>query len=486
MKLGKLLALVALCAVGFGTPGNAEPSKTAKSEQANQPEVRAVWASTLAPCMNSPEEIRELVAATRRANLNTIIAQVRHRGITYYNSSIEPRAAAIRNKPDFDPLAELLKEAHDTSGGQQRLDVYAWFNVFALGKLDKLDIAATAPLYRNQADWRSRETTGSIADFMDAGLPEVQDYLISVVAECVGKYDVDGVNFDYIRYPEKEAGYHPRAIERFNKLSGRMGGQPESKDPAWAQFRRDQVTNFVRRAAVTVWQTRPNALVTMDAIGFGGPPQKGFSDSSPYKQVFQDWNGWLRGGWMDVICRMGYKSEALPKSAADFRGWADFSRKLQDACPGQYVTVGIGGYMNTLEGTLTQYLEAQKRKLGTSLFSYNRPLKTSEETKLLGPKSPFWDELAGKVYTAQAPPVRPEWRKKFGVVAGFALDESGHPLDGVRISLKGKGLETKSDGSGFFAFAKLLPGKYEIAAPGSSINKKSVEVKAGQVVVLNK
>jgi uncharacterized lipoprotein YddW (UPF0748 family) len=448
-------------------------------------EIRAVWASTLQPCMNSPEEIRALVATARRAGLNTIIAQVRHRGVTWYNSDLEPRAPAIRMNPGFDPLATLLREARDTTGGQPRIAVIAWFNVFRLGSMEPDDTPASATPAARYRDWLSRTTSGTQSDFLDPAIPEVQDFLIHMVDECLTRYDVDGINLDYIRYPEEDVGYHPCAIARFRALTGNLDALADRNNPGWNDFRRAQVTAFVRRCAVTVWARRPGALMTVDATAFGGPPADGdFSRSSPYRQVMQDWAGWARDGWVDAVIRMGYKRESVPAQAKQFRDWADFSLQLQREAHGPIVTLGIGGYLNDLCATLAQYREAQARSLGTSLFSYWRPLRDSAETRQFGPYSPLWDALRSTIYPTHAPLPRPDWRRQIAVIAGIAHSADGTPLDGITVRLTADRCPdqtTHTDGSGFYAFSRLAAGTYTVSAPGASPATRTVTVKPGDV-----
>jgi uncharacterized lipoprotein YddW (UPF0748 family) len=474
-----LLTLSAILCIVRPSPCQTAPDAATTAPQA---EVRAVWASTLSPCMNSPEEIRELVAAVRKAHLNTIIAQVRHRGVVYYKSKHESRAPSIRGGAGFDPLAALLADAHNTSGGAARLAVHAWFNVFKLGSVDKNSTTGLGEARARFHEWLSLSPAGEVQDFLDPAIPEVQDHLIALVAECVRDYDVDGINLDFIRYPESEAGYHPRAIERFNRLAKRTG-KPDPKDKEWNDFRRAQITAFVRRCAATAWSIRPDAMLSVDAIGFGGP-RPNFADTAPYQQVHQDWAGWLREGDIDLVARMGYKRETNTTQALHFRGWARFSRELQGACPGRFVTVGIGGYLNPLDETLAQYRVARDLGLGTSLFSYHRPIVEADTTKEFGPASPFWAALARDIYPAFVPAPRPEWRKRVAMLAGVVRDAAGKPADGATISLKGTARSTTADGSGFFAITMLAPGGATISAPATSLDGRTVELKAGKVTML--
>ncbi|MFH0794645.1 MAG: family 10 glycosylhydrolase [bacterium] len=452
-----------------------------------KPRVRAVWVSVLGPGLRSPQEIRDMVDAARRANFNVIVAQVRRSGATYFNSTLEPRDPILKDQPDFDPLAFLLKEARDTTGGKKPLQVHAWFNAFAVGSQKDLLDAKPAPLIVTHPDWFTQNATGEAQTSLDPGVPDVQDHVIALIEECLKKYDVDGVNLDFIRYFGQDMGYNPVALERFHRLTGR-NDTPTSRDAQWSDFRREQVTNFVRRCGVSVRTLRPDAMFSVDAVGFGRPPLKDFSDTSGYITVFQDWAGWAENGDVDLVLRMGYKRESVEVQARDFRGWADFTRSVMDRSDGRLLTAGIGGYFNKQSDMLNQYREAQKRGLGTCIFSYNRPTQeSSDDTSLTAHKAPAWDAIGKEIYPVWVPAPRPVWRNSRACVAGFAKDASGKVVDGGKITLEGAGLKTRSvnlalcDGSGFFAFVDVDPGAYTIRAAGTSVDGKKVSAGPGVV-----
>ena len=66
---------------------------------------------------------------------------------------------------------------------------------------------------------------------LDPGSPDVQQYLTSIIRELVTNYAIDGINFDYIRYVQTDAGYPADAsyakssLARFQALEG-YGGTP--------------------------------------------------------------------------------------------------------------------------------------------------------------------------------------------------------------------------------------------------------------------
>jgi len=70
----------------------------------DRPEVRAVWWMP-STGIRSPAETAELVAAAKRAHLNTLIVQVRRRGDALYLKGVEPPVDDPAYDPAFDALA---------------------------------------------------------------------------------------------------------------------------------------------------------------------------------------------------------------------------------------------------------------------------------------------------------------------------------------------------------------------------------------------
>src|SRR5215467_13029252 len=94
------------------TPGTLDP-----------PELRAVWVDAFHDGFKTPEQVDDLVAWARRANLNALFVQVRRRGDAFYLKSFEPRSEDPDLAPGFDALQYLITRAHQ---GPQRLQVHAW------------------------------------------------------------------------------------------------------------------------------------------------------------------------------------------------------------------------------------------------------------------------------------------------------------------------------------------------------------------------
>lgn len=246
-------------------------------------------------------------------------------GDAYYNSSIEPRAANISGRPDYDPLAYIIQKAHEAG-----IEVHAWLNTFRIwGSKDyPKDPNHIVNLH---PEWLTRTSSGSLAGteglFLDPGVPGVQDYTYNVFMDVVKKYDIDGIHMDYIRYPGKDFGYAAPAVEQFNMETGRTS-VPANDDPLWQQWRRDQVTALVRRIYKGVNSIKPDVKVTAATVPWGDCSSD-FSSTSAYSRVYQDWCEWMEEGILDANIPMNYKKESNQRNAREYRNWLNGFKRWQ-------------------------------------------------------------------------------------------------------------------------------------------------------------
>src|SRR2546428_8569898 len=116
-----------------------------------------------------------------------------------------------------------------------------------------------------------------------------------------------GLNFDRARYPDPPLGagpadnawgYNPVALDRFQGATGRTD-RPLPNDPQWSQWRRDQITNIVRKVWVEAYAVKPNLRISADTITYGDGPQGyggAWTQTRPYRETLQDWRGRGEGG----------------------------------------------------------------------------------------------------------------------------------------------------------------------------------------------
>jgi len=134
--------------------------------------------------------------------------------------------------------------------------------------------------------------------------PENRKLEVESMVEVVRKYDVDGIHFDYIRYPGGDSCFCNGCRERFEKAIGaKVKNWPsdvrsdETLNDKWLDFRRDQITQTV--AAVAEEARKVRAGVKISAAVFRNWP-------ADRDSVGQDWKLWCEKGYLDFVCPMDY------------------------------------------------------------------------------------------------------------------------------------------------------------------------------------
>lgn len=291
-------------------------------------EVRAVWITTAAGLdwpkstnrVEQQRSLRQIVADLKAAHFNTIIFQARARGDAYYRSKYEPWAenltGSLGKDPGWDPLDFLLQEAHATG-----LEVHAWFNVYKIRGPGS--VGESVPLHpaRRFASW-VRDVDGE--GWVDPGVPEVRDYLVRVALDLIRHYDVDGINFDFIRYPGKN---FPDA-ESFRRYGNGM-----NKD----DWRRSNIDRFV-----TAFYD--SAMIIKPMLKVGSAPLGVFDSGNgwgAYFSYYQDSQGWLKKRKHDYLSPQLYWSLGASKENPDF---AELLRSWKKNSYGRQLWAGVGAY----------------------------------------------------------------------------------------------------------------------------------------------
>lgn len=290
-------------------------------------EFRAVWLTTYAgldwPKSYTTEEqkssLLEILDRLYEDNFNAVIFQVRSRGDAFYQSSFEPWAreltGVIGTDPGWDPLAFLIEHAHDRG-----IEVHAWFNVYKVwgGIPIPYDLVPAHILDRHPGwgqlyggEW-----------WLDPGEPGVHTFLMKVALDLIERYPVDGIHFDHIRYPGRD--FDDEVTYR------RFGGEQDIHD-----WRRDNITNFVREFYRNATAIRPNLKIGSAPMGvYKSVP--GFSGSTAYMDYYQDPEKWLREGIHDYIVPQVYWNVAHnPKFDIVMHDWKNRGH-------GRHVYGGIG------------------------------------------------------------------------------------------------------------------------------------------------
>lgn len=405
MPLDLLLSLFLLAA---GQPGPASPPPRAQ--------VRALW--VVRKSITSESAIEKLVADAKAAGINTLIVQARGRGDAFYRSRFEPRSVELKDQPEsFDPLGSVLQKAHRAG-----IKVHAWVNTHLLCDINELP-TDPAHIYQKHPEWlgvprkaaselyaldpqdpRYRERIVKVSRenmteleglYTCPAHPAVKDHLTRVFLDIVENYDVDGIHFDYVRYPSPDFSYSRIALDRFRATiepglteEDRVTAAALSRSrpllyvelypQAWDRFRREQITELVERIAAAARSKKPRLLVSAAVFA---------NDEDAYSRRYQDWKTWLERGLLDIVCPMAYTpdTEVWKRQIAIARGFS-FGRQLW---------AGIGTYRQTPEDAIEKIRLARRMGAdGVVLFSYGQLVTPSE----WAPAGDYLEQIARQAF----------------------------------------------------------------------------------------
>jgi uncharacterized lipoprotein YddW (UPF0748 family) len=388
------------------------------------PETRALW--VVRHSLSSPEAVKELVRRARENGFTDLVVQVRGRGDAYYTSSLEPRAEDLAQQPsNFDPLALTIDEAHRVG-----IKVHAWINIYLVANIETLPRSKDHLVYRHpgwigiprglaaelyRVDPQSPEYLNRIVEytrdnrndlegiFVSPANPEVKENIYSIWMDVTEKYKVDGLHFDYVRYPNPQFDYSRASLDRFRFVvektldlaSREFLAREVANDPliyattypdSFAQFQRDQVSDLVSRIYQGVKKIKPDAVISAAVFA---------NDRDAARSRFQDWKTWLERGWLDVVCPMVYTTDTEV-----------FRNQLLNALnnsAGKQVWGGIGAFKQTAESSLEKIqVTRQLNADGFIIFSYDSSIQVSA----LNPQGDYLERMKEALKTSSSASAR--------------------------------------------------------------------------------
>lgn len=450
-------------------------------------EFRGIWVDTWHQGILSAAQVTTLVNTVGGANYNAIIPEVRKCGDAYYNSAYEPRATNIVGST-FDPLADLIAKAHAAG-----VEVHPWIVTYRIWNTS-WGAAPANHVWTLHPEWALTSSSGATSESgyynLDPGVPGAQDYISDLVMDIVGKYDIDGFEFDYIRYPGTEWGYNPITVQRF---TDEFGSAPptSSSDPnwdAWCDYRRQQVTDLVKKCYLNILASKPHVTVAVDSVAWmGGDPHTDYESTQQYSGVFQDARRWMQEHVVDSNRLMNYKREHDTAQALDYDLWTDWLAIQQDDT-GRTGMEGQANYLNSITNSVHQMQVAREVGLGLVNYSYAVTNKDAE------PAANFFSGIQTNLFTTKVPTPDMPWKTAptTGIIFGNVTDAS-HPKDPIYqdwiykadVSVNGPVTRsTTTDATGTYGFLDLPVGTYSVTVSKSRFAPQviaGVTITAGQV-----
>jgi uncharacterized lipoprotein YddW (UPF0748 family) len=354
------------------------------------PQYRAFFVDTYNTALTTAADISGVISRAQAANANVLIAQVRRRGDAWYLDTSEPTADGVAFADGFDPLRELLAQAHAAG-----IQVHAWVVLGAIWSQLTLPASPVhvftqhgfngAGLVPGRANWLTRTlqpdgvmtSAGGYrfgSDFwLDFGHPDAAAYTATLVGQLVAGYDIDGLHLDRLQYPDPtntntappgasfqssagaSVGYNEVSLARYRHRYGLANDAlpPAAEDPTWSDWRRAQVTAVMRRIYVEAIAAKPQIQVSAGLVASGNAPigDDQWLATDAASHAYQDWRAWMEEGIVDLGVPLNFRPEHQPAQAEAFNQWLSWTRAHLYA---RTAIMGLGAYQNAIEGTLRQ------------------------------------------------------------------------------------------------------------------------------------
>ena len=268
---------------------------------------RGVWCR---PVEDSPEAIDKTLDKIKLAGINTVYLETFFHGYTIYPSQVMVEYGFSKQNTkfnSFDPLKVWVEKAHNKG-----IKVYTWVETFYVGTSGSGPILSVKPEWANiqLVNANKTELKPSTLEpgafFLDPANPEAREFIVKITSEMARYYDIDGINLDYIRYPNSLPehfpdylsstwGYTDYARSEFKQIHGQDPLELTPDDKLWSKwikYRQEKVNAMVREVYSKVKRVKPS--ISLSAVVFPDIDKASV-------QKLQDWMCWVDGGYIDVL-----------------------------------------------------------------------------------------------------------------------------------------------------------------------------------------
>lgn len=198
-------------------------------------------------------------------------------------------------------------------------------------------------------EWYDVTNTGEEREeiFFSPANTEYRKVFTDYVRYIITNYDIDGLQLDYIRYPQfyngVDAGYDEATIKLFEEKTGngedvvKEIGKKLTQHPKWNiwwEFKTKLINSWVEEIYGIATELRPDIYVSAAVAA---------SDSVGY--YCQDPDAWVKGGYIDGIYVMSYAEEINETTA---------NKPLASRGDNSYLVMGCGAYLSISNKSLIE------------------------------------------------------------------------------------------------------------------------------------
>ena len=261
----------------------AQPSK--------EGEFRAFWCHSAYGVKGLTWE--ESIARLQANGFTAIMPNMLWGGVAYYPSEVLPVAAGVAEKGDQMALCVAACQKHG-------IQIHVWKVDWNLGQ----EAPAAFVQKMREAGRLQRSWDGVEQPWLCPSNPDNQALEREALLEVAKRYPIDGIHFDYIRYPGADHCFCGPCRDRFEKATGTpvqhwpadvqaKGGRREE----WIAWCQGNINTLVESTSNAVRKVRPGIKVSAAVF-------RNWAVDS--RIVMQDWRLWCQRGWLDFVCPMDY------------------------------------------------------------------------------------------------------------------------------------------------------------------------------------
>ncbi|MFD2247577.1 family 10 glycosylhydrolase [Pontibacter ruber] len=310
------------------------------AQNAPKREFRGAWIATYANIdwpnrTQTPAQQRaafiSIVDHHKATGKNALFVQVRSQSDALYPSTIEPWSSDLTGlqgrapSPAWDPMQFMIEECH-----KRGIEFHAWINPYrAIANYNNINSFDPSHVARRHPEWL---LAAGVQRILNPALPEVRDYVTSVIDDIVARYDVDGIHFDDYFYPN--ASFNDDA----NFLADPRGFTDRG------DWRRDNVNLLVKQVSESIKAAKPWVKFGISPSGIyrnSTNPAIGSATSGlqHYVTLYADSRKWLQEGWIDYLAPQVYWYMGQPG--------ANYSVLIpwwNNNASGRHIYIGMAGY----------------------------------------------------------------------------------------------------------------------------------------------
>ena len=250
-------------------------------------EIRGVWLH-----VRPDRHPKVVMPELKKLGINRVVLRIAGGTTAFYASRVQPD---IQDPlaPEGDWLAEAVKHAHANG-----IEIHPYLNNCVVeGRASKESLA------RLRAAGRLQEgPDGRPIDWFCPSQDENFDVIERPMTEIVSRYEVDGIQYDFIRYPNASGCFCKKCRKRFEADSGRrVADWPDdcitgSRREQWIEYRLSRISALVERISTRIRRLAPD--VRISAAVFRDWPRC-------RETVGQDWVKWCEKGWLETPASAG-------------------------------------------------------------------------------------------------------------------------------------------------------------------------------------